>query len=181
MGRYVPEPVPTGDDREANVAFLTAELHRISEAINVKVDRAYGGMFQTTPFTVLLPDTSQVLFDPYDIEIPERPDGVVSDASLGSIAVLTGGAFMVSFTTTVVNIAQNEEWEFSLFKNSIDTTLGASLTPSNQTELMSIGFNIIDNADRGDIYTIVIESPTSSDCDVTNSEFIANRVSESTD
>ena len=87
-------------------------------------------------------------------------------------------SFIVNFTTTVVNIPPNAEWEFLLAVNGVETGLGGSVEPSNQTETVTISFNIITLAQKGDFLTIVVNSPTSNDLQVISSEFIAHRVSE---
>lgn len=179
MPRYIPEPTPTSDDVHELQRYINQELRRISDTVNLKVDGAYGGIFQAPGIFVVAPLTiTPVLFDPFTFVIPERPDGVTGDPALGSLQILTPGNYMFSFTTTVVNIGPNEQWGFLLAKNGVSTGLGGEITPSNQTESVTVGFNIIDHADKGDIYTMLINSVTNSDADVSGSEFICNRVSE---
>lgn len=178
MPKYIPEPTPTSDDLAELQRYIDVELHRISASINVKVDGAYGGLFQTVDF-LFSPLTPAVeLFTAFDIVIPERPDGIVGDPALASLLVLTPGSYLISFTTTVVNIAPNAEYGFLLALNGVSTGLGGVIEPSNQTEAVTVAFEIIRDTLKGDLYTMLINSPTSSDADVRNSQFIMNRVSE---
>ena len=180
MPRYVPEPVPDfEDDTQELRRYLNQELHRLSTAVNQKVDRAYGGLFQGPGIITITPLTAiPVLFDAFDGFIPESPDGVVGDVALGSIAVLSGGAYLIQFTTTIVNIAPNAEYGFLLALNGVSTGLGGNIEPSNQTEIVTLAFNILFNATKGDIFTMLINSLSNSAADCTGSEFLANRVSE---
>ena len=179
MPRYIPEPTPTSDDIAELQRYIDQELQRISDAVNVKVDGAYGGIFQDPGLAIITPMTPAfVLFDVFDVVIPVRPDGIIGDPALASIQVLTPGSFIVNFTTTVVNIPPNAEWEFELAANGVGTGLGGVVEPSNQTETVTISFNIIVLATKGDFLTIVVNSPTSTALNVVSSEFIAHRVSE---
>ena len=78
MARYVPEPVPNFEDDDQELRrYLDQELNRIGESVNQKVDRAYGGIFQTVaPKTISPLTAAPVLFDVFDIVTPARPDGV---------------------------------------------------------------------------------------------------------
>ena len=183
MPRYVPEPVPSfSEDTRAKQElrrYLIQELDRISEAVNQKVDRAYGGIFQTTALVVISPLTSApVLFDPFDVVTPERPDGVLGLPAAGSIAVLSGGAYMMAFSTSVVNILPNAEYGFLLAKNGVSTGLGGEINPSNQTTNVLLGVNILVNAQKGDIFTMLINSASNDDASITGAEFSMSRVSE---
>lgn len=179
MPKYVPEPTPVSGDIAELQRYLDVELRRISEAVNVKVDGAYGGIFQAPGVQIIGPlDANFVLFNPFDLVIPDKPDGVIGSPAQGSIAVLTPGSYLLQFTTTVVNIAPNEQWEFVVAVNGVATELGGVVSPSNQTEAQTVSFNIIYDAKKGDVFTILIASPTLSPADVVGSEFIANRVSE---
>lgn len=180
MPRYIPEPVPDiEDDTQELRRYLGQELLRISESVNVKVDRSYGGIFQTINPIIITPlDINPVLFSAFDIVTPERPDGVIGIPAAGTIAVLSGGAYMINFTTTVINILPNAEYGFLLAINGVSTGLGGLISPSNQTETVTVSFNILSNADKGDVYTMLINSPSNNDAAVEGSEFSAQRVSE---
>ena len=179
MPRYVPEPTPSGDSLAELQRYIDQELQRVSESVNVKVDRAYGGIFQNPGIEIITPLTPAfVLFNPFDFLTPARPDGIEGRPAQGSLIVLSGGAYQLSFATVVVNIPPNAEWGFELAINGVSTGLGGVITPSNQTETVSLYFNILVNAQKGDVATILINSPTSTDCQVTGSEFSATRVSE---
>ena len=182
MSRYHPEPVPEVRDNPDELRrYIDQELNRIAEVVNVKVDRSFGGLFQTTEFTFSPLTPTPELFDAFDEVIPAVPDGVAGVAQLGTLVVLTGGTYLISFTTTVINILPNAEYGFLLALNGASTGLGGTIEPSNQTEIVTIGFNILFTADKGDVFTMLINSPTSDDATVVNSEFIASRVSETTD
>ena len=180
MPRYIPEPVPDfADDEQELRRYLTQELFRISESVNQKTDRSYGGIFQTINPVVISPlDINPVLFSAFDIVTPETPDGVIGLPAAGTIAVLSGGAYMMQFTTTVINILPNAEYGFLLAINGVSTGLGGVISPSNQTETVTVAFNILSNAVKGDVYTMLINSPSNNDAVVEGSEFSANRVSE---
>lgn len=179
MPRYVPEPIPLSEEPDALRRYIDVELHRLSEAVNLKVDRAYGGIFQTTALVIISPLTSTpVLFDPFDLVTPERPDGVLGAPSLGSLAVLSGGAYQMSFSTSVVSIPPNAEYGFLLALNGVSTGLGGEIAPSNQTDNVLLGVNILVNALKGDIFTMLINSSTNTDAEIEGAEFSMNRVSE---
>ena len=180
MPRYVPEPVPEiADDAQELRRYLFQELDRISESVNQKVDRAYGGIFQTAALVIISPLTpAPVLFNPFDIVTPERPDGVLGAPTLGSLAVLSGGAFQMSFSASVVNIPPNAEYGFLLAVNGVSTGLGGEIAPSNQTDNVLIGINLLVNAQKGDIFTMLINSDTSTDAQIEGAEFSLARVSE---
>ena len=88
---------------------------------------------------------------------------------------------MISFTTTVIDILPNSAYGFLLALNGVSTGLGGTIEPSNQTEQVTVSFNILFDAVKGDFLTMLINSVTNSDATVVNSEFIATRVSESFD
>ena len=179
MPRYTPEPVPLSDEPAPFRRYIDQELTRIAEALNVKVDRAYGGIFQTTATVIISPlDVNPVLFDPFDTVTPERPDGVLGIPSLGTLAVLSGGAYQMSFSTSVVNIPPNAEYGFLLAKNGVSTGLGGEIAPSNQTDNVLLGVNILVNTLKGDIFTMLINSSTNTDAEIEGAEFSMNRVSE---
>lgn len=192
MGKYVPEPTPVieepPDGGVENVEhrairelqrYINQELGRISDSVNVKVDGAYGGLFQIGPSIIITPLTAApVLFDAYTDVIPERPDGIVASAALGSLGILTPGSFILQFTTTIINILPNAEYAFLLALNGASTGLGGVVEPSNQTEQHTVAFNILFDATKGDIFTMLINSVSNNDAEVINSEFIASRVSE---
>ena len=179
MPKYVPEPTPTSDDLAELQRWLDVELHRISEAVNVKVDGAYGGLFQAPGTIIISPLTpTPVVFDAFTDVVPERPDGIIGDPALASLQVLTPGSFIISFTTTLINILPNAEWGFLLALNGVSTGLGGVTSPSNQTESITVSFNILFTAAKGDLFTMLINSPTSNAASVINSEFLMNRVSE---
>ena len=180
MPKYVPEPVPQSDNIQELQRYIDVELRRISDAVNVKVDGAYGGLFQSgAPATIVgLDPVTWELFNPYTTDIPETPDGVQPDLASGSLVILTPGNYIIAFTTTIIDILPNEEWEFNLALNGAATGLGGVVAPSNQTEIYTVSFNIIFNASKGDVLTIVVRSATSLDVTVAGSEFMANRVSE---
>jgi len=180
MPRYVPEPVPDfEDDTQELRRFLDQELHRVSVSVNQKTDRAYGGIFQTAGIVTISPLTvTPVLFNPFDTFTPTRPDGVQPVPASGTLVVLSGGAYQFIFSTNVVNILPNAVYGFLLAKNGVSTGLGGEVAPSNQTETFTVSFNILSNADKGDIYTMLINSSTNSDADVAGSEFSTSRVSE---
>ena len=178
MPRYVPEPTPTSDDLAELQRYIDVELRRISEAVNIKVDGAYAGLFQTDPFTFSPLTPTPELFAAFDIVVPERPDGVIGSPAQGSLLVLTPGNFMISFTTTVVNIPPNAEYGFLLALNGVSTGLGGVIEPSNQTSAVTVSFQIIFNVVKGDLVTMLINSVTSTDAEVINSQFMISRVSE---
>ena len=178
MPKYIPEPTPTSDDIAALQRYIDVELRRIAEALNVKTDGAYGGLLQTDPFTPLPLTPAPVLFNPWDIALPERPDGVILLPLLGSITPITPGVFLLSFTTTVIDILPNDEFAFLLTINGVPSPLGANVDPSNQTEIVTVSFEVLFQAQKGDIFTIFVNSDTSSSLTVTGSEFIMHRVSE---
>lgn len=180
MPRYIPEPVPDfEDDTQELRRYLNQELHRISSSVNQKTDRAYGGIFQgpgTFIFTPLTPTPE--LFTAFDFITPETPDGVFPSILLASLAMLSGGAYQVNFTTTVIAIPPNAEYGFLLALNGASTGIGGTIEPSNQTEIATVAFTFLFNATKGDIFTMLINSPTSTAAEVTGSEFSATRVSE---
>ncbi len=179
MPRYIPEPVPSGDNLSELQRYIDAELNRISAAINVKVDGAYGGIFQVPGIKVISPLTAAFqLFDVFDITIPQKLDGVLGAPLLGSLQILTPGSFQFQFETTVVNIPPNAEYEFRLALNGVATELGGVINPSNQTQTVSLGFTLLFIAEKGDIFTIVVNSTTNTDLSVSGSDFSCNRVSE---
>ena len=179
MPRYVPEPTPTGDSLAELQRYIDQELQRISESVNVKVDRAYGGIFQTAGSFVFSPLTpAGELFNPFDVATPQAPDGVQPVPVSASLVVLSGGAYNFSFATQVINIPPNAEYGFLLAKNGVSTGLGGVVAPSNQTESVTVAFSILVNAQKGDLYTMLINSPTSTNAEVIGSEFSTNRVSE---
>ena len=180
MPRYVPDPIPDLEDETQEFRrYIAQELNRLSEAVNVKVDRAYGGIFQSTALVIISPLTpAPVLFDPFDVVTPERPDGVLGIPAGGTLAVLSGGAYMMSFSTSVVNIPPNAEYGFLLAKNGVSTGLGGEIAPSNQTDNVLIGVNILVNAQKGDVFTMLINSDTNTDAVIEGAEFSMNRVSE---
>lgn len=180
MPRYVPEPVPDFlDDTQELRRYLFQELDRLSESVNQKVDRSYGGILQDVGVFIFSPLTpTPELFDPFDFATPARPDGVLPIPAGGTLVPLSSGAYLFQFHTTVINIPPNAEYGFLLAKNGISTGLGGVVNPSNQTETADVNFNILDNSLKGDVYTILINSPSSTDCQVTGSEFNTNRVSE---
>ena len=180
MSRYQPNPVPA--DLNDLQRYIDVELTRIRDVVNVKVDRAYGGLIEEPPpATILLPNPSPVLFNPYTKEIPARPDGVNPDLASGSLTILSGGTFLVNFKTSIINIAPNEQWNLFLYVNGVQSSIGGTASPSNQTEIVSVSFSGYYQATKGDTFTVLIDSPTSSDADVVSSSFTANRVSETTD
>lgn len=179
MPKYVPEPTPTSSDLAELQRYIDVELRRISDALNVKVDGAYGGLFQVGGAITITPLTATpVLFDAYTDVIPEKPDGIVGSAALGSLVILTPGSFIIQFTTTIIDILPNAEYGFLLALNGASTGLGGVVEPSNQTEQATVSFNILFDAAKGDVLTMLINSVTNNDAVVINSEFIASRVSE---
>ena len=179
MPKYVPEPTPTSDDLAELQRYIDIELHRISDALNIKVDGAYGGIFQTSAQVIISPlDINPVLFDPFDITTPEILDGVEGFPTAGSLVVLTGGAFMISFSTSVVSIPPNAEYGFLLALNGVSTGLGGEIAPSNQTDNVLLGVTILFNASKGDVLTMLINSSTNTDAVIEGAEFSINRVSE---
>ena len=71
MGKYVPEPTPVSDDLAELQRYIDVELRRISDALNVKVDGAYGGIFQSPGIFTISPLTpTPELFNPFDLSIP---------------------------------------------------------------------------------------------------------------
>ena len=180
MARYTPEPVPDIQDNVQELRrYLDQELNRISESVNQKVDRAYGGIFQTVSPKIISPlDLNFVLFDTFDIVTPARPDGVEGFPALGSLVVLSGGAYEFSFSTSIGNIPPNAEYALLLAKNGVSTGLGGTVEPSNQTDNVTVAFTILSNAQKGDVYTMLINSVTNTDAEITGSEFGTSRVSE---
>lgn len=179
MGRYIPEPTPVGTDVTELQRYIGQELQRIADSVNIKVDRAYGGIFQTTALVIISPLTAApVLFDVFDIVTPERPDGVEGLPAQGSLIVLSGGAYQMAFSTSVVNIPVNATYGFLLAKNGVSTGLGGEINPSNQTSNVLIGVNILVNAQKGDVFTMLINSDTNDDAEITGAEFSMTRVSE---
>lgn len=189
MPKYIPEPTPTievideqGVEYKAIrdlQRYIDVELRRISESINVKVDGAYGGIFQTTAQVIISPlDINPVLFDPFDTTTPEILDGVEGFPAQGSLVILTPGAFQVSFSTSVVNIPPNAEYGFLLALNGVSTGLGGEIAPSNQTDNVLLGINILFNTTKGDVLTMLINSSTDTDAVIEGAEFSVNRVSE---
>jgi len=182
MGKYVPEPTPVSDNLGELQRYIDVELRRISDALNVKVDGAYGGIFQSPGVFVISPLTpAPVLFDPFDILTHEKLDGVEGLPASGSLIILTAGSFMVQFATTIVNILPNAEYGFLLALNGVSTGLGGVVNPSNQTDTVTLGFNILITLAKGDVLTMLVNSDSSNDLSVINSEFITNRVSEEFD
>ena len=181
MGRYVPEPVPeiTPENTIELRRYLDQELNRISESVNQKVDRAYAGIFMTvTPKTISPLTSTPVLFDIFDIVTPAAPDGVEGFPSLGSLVVLSGGAYAFNFSTEVINIPPNATYGFLLAKNGVSTGLGGEIAPSNQTDNVQIAFTILSNAQKGDVYTMLINSSSNTDAEISGAEFGTSRVSE---
>ena len=180
MPRYVPEPTPDfEDDTQELRRYLQQELSRVSESVNLKVDRAYAGIFQTAGIATITPLTATpVLFDVFDAVLPATPDGVEGVPASASLITLSGGAYQMVFSTSVVNIGANESWGFLLARDGVSTGLGGTINPSNQTGTVPINFNILVNSDKGTVWTILINSTTNSDADVQGSEFSATRVSE---
>jgi len=179
MPRYVPEPTPSGDSLPELQRYIDQELQRISEAVNVKTDRAYGGIFQNPGTVLVSPLTSTpVLFDPFDIVTPQRPDGIEGVPAQGSLVVLSGGAYQISFSTQVINIPPNAEYGFLLALTGVSTGLGGVVEPSNQTQTITMTLSILFNAQKGDTLTMLINSATNTDAIVSGSEFSATRISE---
>ena len=178
--RYSPEPVPDfEDDTQELRRYLFQELDRISEAVNQKTDRAYAGIFQGAATIIISPLTPvQILFDVFSEVTPEQPDGVEGIPADGSLTVLSGGAFNMSFSVSIGNIPPNAEYEFELAVNGVGTGRGGEVEPSNQTDAVLVGVSILINAQKGDIFTILISSATSSDAEIDGSEFSMSRVSE---
>lgn len=179
MPRYTPEPVPDfADDEQELRRYLQQELGRLSEAVNQRVDRAYGGLRQDGT-TILSPLTAApVLFDPFTDQTPQRPDGVEGDIVAASLSVLSGGAYMFSFGTTISSIPPNAQYDFFLALNGVQTGLGYTVDPSNQTEAATVDLNLLVNAQKGDTFTVLISSVTNTDAEVSASSFSAARVSE---
>lgn len=181
MPNYQPEPVPRLDDIHELQRYIDQELNRIAATLNIKTERSYGGIFQTSPVTISPLTATPVLFNPFDAVIPEQPDGVEGVPASGSLIILTGGTYLIAFTTTVIDILPNAAYGFLLALNGVSTGLGGTIEPSNQTEQVTVSFNILFDAAKGDILTMLINSTTNSDATVVNSEFIATRVSEAFD
>jgi len=183
MPRYVPEPVPAPtEDGQPLRRYIDVELRRISEALNLKVDRAFGGLSQSPGVVVITPlDSTFILFEAFDTALPARPDGV--DPSIGgaSLTILSGGIYNFSFSTSVVAIGNNNAWSFFVARNGVSTGFGGEIDPSNQTDTVIVGFSVIAQADRGDVFTIIVNSPSNDDLSVRGSEFIAQRISETHD
>ncbi len=181
MPRYSPGPVP--QDPTGLPSYLNGEFERIADVLNGGVKLSFGGLFQSAPSVITPLTPVPVIFNPYDVELPfgSEPQGIEPNLLTGELTVLTAGIYSIMFSSTGINVPVNAEYDFAATNNGVAGPAGGSVDPSNQTDRITMAFGAIVAFERGDIIAITAASPSSNAWESANSQFLAFRISDSSD
>ena len=178
MPLYSPGPVPL--DPAQLQLYLQTELTRIADILSGAVERAYGGLIQTTP-SVIVPLTPVLApFDVWDAITPiiSLPEGVEADPTNGSLTILTPGVYIGFLFTTSAVLPINAQYEFRFARNGVPQDANTQIDPSNQTDRITAEIYGIVTFAKGDVVTVLASSATSDDWTSSESQLFTFRVSD---